>query len=190
MEVGRFCLFLLLMGIGCTAFSGDEPADLSRLICSEPACGKVARKDDYKANKLERSITLKLDHFLLQVPDEPISKMVSSEGEIILYYKDGQRLLVAEDSGPDVGELVDMDVNQFPSIVFTKTAKDMEPKAHTDLFLWKVALYQKPSFFNRARDVSYSENNDVSYFMSDSKEMGFSGSAMVSEKNIKKYFYA
>jgi hypothetical protein len=148
----------------------------------------VAKMGDYKAYKLERSIKLKTDVFSLEVPDEPLSKIISSKGEIILYYKDGQRLLVAVDSGPDVGELKDVSVNQFPQIVFTKTSKDEEPESHSDRFFWKVALYQKSAFFNQANEISYAENDGVSYFLSDSNELGFSGSAMVSAKSVKDIF--
>ncbi len=188
MEVRRIFIFLLLLITGSAVSSNDELIDLSKLSCDTPACDMVAKMGDYIAHKLNHSITLNTDEFSLKAPDEPLSKIISSEGEIILYYKDGQRLLIAEDSGPEVGDLKDVSVNQFPQIVFTKTTKDKEPESHSDRFFWKVALYQKPAFFNQASEVNYAERDGVSYFLSDSNELGFSGSAMVSANNVKDKF--
>ncbi|MCU7844603.1 MAG: hypothetical protein KZQ93_12265 [Candidatus Thiodiazotropha sp. (ex Monitilora ramsayi)] len=188
MEVRRIFVFLLLIFSVAAVLSSDEPVDLSKLICDTPACDMVAEMGDYEAYKLEHTIKLKTDAFSLQVPDEPLNKIIALEDEIILFYKDGQRLLIAEDSGPDVGELKNVKVNQFPQIVFTKTTKDEEPESHSDRFFWKVALYQKPAFFNQASEVSYAEKDGVSYFLSNSNELGFSGSAMVSAENVKDRF--
>ena len=174
--------------IATPALSGEGMVDLSTLTCDVPACNRVAKKRDYKADRLDHAILLKIGRFSLSVLDEPLSKMVSSEDEVMLFYKNGQRLLFAMDSGPDVGELKSLSASQFPLILFTKTTHDEEPEADTDQFLWKVALYQKAAFFNHAKEISFMENDGTSYFLSDSGELGFSGSAMVSMNGIDDVF--
>lgn len=148
----------------------------------------IAKQLEYKADKLRESITLKIGAFELEIPDEPMRKIVASDGDVIIYYSDGQRLLVGENKGPDVGGVEGLAVNQFPRIVFMKTDKDVKPSIQNDRFFWDVALYQKPAVFDQASLVGFAVNDDIEYFISDSQVLGFSGSAMISAQNIKDVF--
>jgi hypothetical protein len=188
MEFQRIVFGILLFFAESAGVFGEEKVDLSDLICDMPACSKIAEPKEYKAESLKHSITLKTGLFYLQVPDDPISRIVSSDRDIIIYYKNGEQLLVGEDPGPDVSGLKNLKVNQLPEMVFTKTAKDAEPEWHADRFFWRVALYQKPAYFDQASEVTYAENNGVSYFVSNSAALGFSGSAMVSASKIEDVF--
>lgn len=188
MEVHRIVFVILLFFMGSTVLLCEEKVDLSDLVCDMPACDKIAKRVDYNAERLKHSITLKTGLFYLEIPDEPVSKIVSSEGDIIISYKNGEQLLVGEDLGPDVGGVKNLKVNKMPEIVFRKTVNDTEPEWHKDRFFWRVALYQKPAYFDQANQVTFSENNGISYFVSDSAALGFSGSAMVSASTIEDAF--
>lgn len=165
-----------------------ETADLDQLECDTPVCEKVADEAEYSDAGLEKSVSLRIDHYSLSIPDKPIKRIVSSEDDVILYYKDDQTLIVSEKKGPDIKNINQDIAYRFPEIVFTKTSKDLVTKDVPEATFWKVALLQKNFYFEKADKVFYSRNGDTMYFISNSSGMGFSGSAMVSTPKTKDVF--
>jgi hypothetical protein len=118
MKVLRKYFVLLLILTGSCGLYCREEVDLSNLICDVPACNKIAQQMAFNGKKLEKSFLLKIGLFSVYIPDEPIAKIAVSEQDFIVYYENGKQLLVGENQGPNVGELKEIKVNQYPHIVF------------------------------------------------------------------------
>lgn len=180
------CSLLLVFLAACSM--NANAVNVGQLECENAFCDEVAEKIDYKHDKLISSFNLRTEHFSLDIPDKAIRRVVASEGDVIVYYEDDQVLIISEMRVPDIEELAEDYAYKLPGIVFTKTSKDFESNALPETLFAKVAILQKQFYFSKASEVVYSEKNDISYFVSDSREMGFSGSALVSTPKIKKVF--
>lgn len=162
--------------------------DIKQLECKNEFCDAVAEKVVYKLDKLVASINLVTDHFSIDIPDKPIRRIVASDGDVIVYYKDNNVLIISEQSAPDIDNLSKDLTYKFPDMVFTKTLSTGVTNSLPEKTFKKVAILQKQFYFSKASDVTYSENGEIKYFISNSNEMGFSGSAMVSTPKAKEVF--
>jgi len=188
MESCSKLLVILMLLSGAGTLFGEDADDLSVLNCDEPACDKIAESVDYQYDKPVKSFTLKTDHFSIEVPDKPIEKIVTSKEDLIILYQDNHVLYFAENKGPPIENLNPDFVYRYPEIVFLKTNKDSEPEDHNEKFFWKIALGAKPLYFNEATKVTYVENGDLTYYLSNTSELGFSARAMVSNSKYKNLF--
>lgn len=162
--------------------------DLNQLECKNAFCEAVAEKVEYKLDRLVGFVNLRTDHFSINIPDKPIRRIVASDNDVIVYYKDDEVLIISEQRAPDIDNLSENSAYELPDIVFTKTSLDVEANDLPDMIFMKVAILQKQFYFSKATEVTYSENGDIRYFISNSNEMGFSGSAMVSTPKTKEVF--
>lgn len=162
--------------------------DIKQLECKNEFCDAVAKKVVYKPDKLVASINLVTDHFSIDIPDKPIRRIVASDGDVIVYYKDNNVLIISEQSAPDIDNLSKDLAYKLPDMVFTKTLSTGETNDLPKKTFKKVAILQKQFYFSKASEVTYSENGETKYFISNSNEMGFSGSAMVSTPKTKEVF--
>jgi hypothetical protein len=162
--------------------------DLNQLECKNEFCDATAEKIDYKLDGLVASVNLITDHFSINIPDKPIRRIVASDEDVIVYYKDDKVLIISEQSTPDIDNISKDLAYVFPDMVFTKTSSDVKTNKLPDKIFMKIAILQKQFYFSKASEVTCSENGDVKYFISNSNEMGFSGSAMVSTPKTKKVF--
>jgi hypothetical protein len=177
---------VLLLGFD-TVFSMDDHV-IDALPCSNPACNRVAERIEYKYVKPVSSVTLKTGHFSIEIPDKPIAKIVSSKEDLMILYRDDQLLYISETSGPKIANLEPDLAYQYPEIVFLKTTKDTVPEADKAKLFWKTALASKQFYFQGASEVFYSENRDLTYYLSNTHELGFSARAMVSSSRYKHLF--
>jgi hypothetical protein len=180
--------WFILLAVFLTGSLSADVVNVAQLKCDNAFCEEIAEKVDYKHERLVRSVSLRTAHYSLDIPDKPIRRIVASEDDVIVYYRDNQLLIISEKRVPDIENLDTKLAHKFPEIVFTKTSRDAEPKEVSEAVFWKVAMLQKQFYFSKANKVTYFENGDVSYFVSDSSAMGFSGSAMVSTPRIKEVF--
>jgi hypothetical protein len=178
----------LLLAFFMVSSMSANAVNLSQLGCDHPYCDEVAEKVDYEKGELVGSVNLRTTHFSLEIPDEPIRRIVSSEEDTIIYYENGQVLIISETRVPDIDNLDKNYAYKFPEVVFTKTSKEVESSDLPETTFMKVAHLQKRFYFSKATQVNYSENEEIGYFVSNSSEMGFSGTAMVSTPKIKDVF--
>lgn len=176
---------LLLFGSGV---SGEVGSTADVLSCDGPICDSVAESAVYVHQKLANSITLKTEHFSIEVPDNPIKKIVFSGKDLIIFYGDGQLLYFSESKGPEIEGLSPDLVFQYPEIIFLKTKKDVPLKAGKEKLFWQTALASKPFYFEGASEVCYAKKNDLTYYLTDTHELGFSARGMVTNSRFKHIF--
>lgn len=170
-----------------SVFGGEDPA-LNLLVCDDPSCDRVAERVEYRYDKPLNSISLKTDHFSIEVPDNPIAKIVFSKEDLVILYENDQLLYIRESKGPEIGDLESDLVYQYPRIIFLKTKKDIVPEAESEKLFWRTALASKPFYFHGADKASYSQKGDHAYYLSNTHELGFSARGMVTNSRYKHIF--
>lgn len=178
--------FLSLTWGGCVCAGGDPTLEM--LGCEDSICEKVARENDYQYMEPEKSFTLKMNHFSIEIPHKRIEKFVTSNNDVIILFEDKQILAISESSGPPIEGLPPELVSQFPEIVFNKSQNDPVPEGDVEADFWKIALASKQFYFQDATEVSYTKSGDLTYYLSDSKQLGFSARAMVASSKFKQVF--
>jgi len=158
------------------------------LTCNDISCNRVAQRVEYRYDKPERSVTLKTDHFSIEIPDKPIDKIVSTKEDLMIIYGDNQLLYIAENPAPEIEGLEHEVAYRYPEILFFKTPKDVATGSDSEKLFWNTALASKPFYFKGASEVTYAENGDLTYYLSNTNELGFSSRAMVSN-SVYKYRY-
>ncbi|MCU7845466.1 MAG: hypothetical protein KZQ93_16685 [Candidatus Thiodiazotropha sp. (ex Monitilora ramsayi)] len=158
------------------------------LTCDSPSCERVAEKIEYQYKESTNSITLKTDNFSIEVPDKPIRKIISSNKDLMILYTDDQLLYVSESSGPGIEDISSEKPYRFPEILFTKTIKDTPAETGNEKLFWNIALASKPFYFQGATEVTYTKNNDLTYYLSNTHELGFSARSMVANSQFKQLF--
>jgi hypothetical protein len=177
-------LFSLFLIWGGYVFAGGDPT-LEMLGCIDSICEKVARKVDYQYMEPEESFTLKMDHFSIEIPHKRIEKFVTSNEDVIILFEDKQLLAISESSGPPIEGLQPELVSQFPEIVFNKRPDDPVPDGDVEADFWKIAIASKQFYFQDANEVSYTKSGDLTYYISDTNQLGFSARAMVASSKYK-----
>ena len=170
------------------AVSGGGGPALSVLACDGPSCDSVAEKVEYRYDKPLNAITLNTDHFSIEMPDDPIAKIVYSKEDLVILYENDQLLYISESKGPEIEDLESDLIYQYPSIIFLKTKKDVVPETESEKLFWGTALASKPFYFHGADKVSYSQKGDHAYYLSNTHELGFSARAMVTNSRYKHIF--
>jgi hypothetical protein len=172
---------------GSTVIGANESAP-EILTCDSPSCESVAKKIEYQYEKPDKSITLNTGHFSIEIPDKPIRKIVASQGDIIILYRDDQLIYLSENRGPGIAGSSPEMAYQYPDIIFTKTPKDTLPKSTEEQLFWKAALASKPFYLQDATEISYSTNDNLTYYLSNTHELGLSARGMVTHSKYKNIF--
>ncbi len=162
-----------------TAVSGDVGTDAAMLTCEGPTCGRVAEKAEYEYKVPAAAIAIKTEHFSLEAPEKPIRKIITSSEDLIIQYADEKLLYISESSGPKIDQLSTDLAHRYPEIVFLKTPSDPIPDSPPEKLFWETAIASKPFYFQGATEASFSKKDDLTYYYSDTHELGFSARGMV-----------
>ena len=179
-------LLLTLFWIS-TIFGENEHAH-AMLSCDAESCKSVADQIEYQDKKPENSITLKTDHFSIEVPNKAIKKIISSKSDTIILYRDNQLLYISESTGPEIEGLSPDSVYQYPEIIFKKTPDTTLPESTQEKLFWTTALASKPFYFQGANEVTYAKNSGLTYYLTDTNELGFTARSMVTNAKFKHLF--
>jgi hypothetical protein len=180
-------ILLITLFWNCTIL-GESEHDLAMLTCNGPSCESVAKWIDYRHEKPVNSITLKTDHFSIEVPNKAIKKIIYSKSDLMILYADDQLIYISESTGPEIGGLSPEMAYQYPEIIFTNTPKDTLTATAPEKLFWSTALASKPFYFQGATEVSYTKNNDLTYYLSNTRELGFTARSMVTNPKFKHLF--
>jgi hypothetical protein len=170
-----------------TLFGESENAH-AMLTCDGPFCESVAERIEYRYEKPAKSITLETDHFSIEVPDKTIKKIIHSKTDLMILYNDDQLIYISESAGPEIEGLSPEMAYQYPEIIFTNTPKDTLPETVHEKLFWNTALASKPFYFQGATEVTYTKNNNLTYYLSNTHELGFAARGMVTNPKFKHLF--
>ena len=169
--------FILLCSLPCAALAAKQTLliteDQLAQTCKGTGCQLVALEKPWPNNASDSSRQqLKFGHFEFSIPPGASLRIVPIGAALVAKYEHGQKISIhyeyATQFQPDhivkLYKKASIRIADYPSILFTKTPSDAEPRLIYDRWIWRDAMAGKGLIFNKTEATHVTKSGTVSVY--------------------------